>query len=105
MQQLLYQITNMETLEDALAEIRASTPAVRPGAVLLHFFCGRLCDPDDRSCDEFLTQAVARTAEVLPEAELIGLSSGGEICRADQALYQAKQGGRNRVVVETGEEP
>ena len=83
MKQLLFQIHNEATLESALAEIRAASVSLSAASILLHLFCGDLHDHTYWTCDGFAAYIAHRAETVLPEAELIGMSSGGEICRAD----------------------
>ena len=83
MKQLLFQIKSRESLERALTEICAVSALSCAGSILLHCYCGNLCDDAQWSCDAFAAQITERLEAVLPEAELIGLSSGGEVCRAN----------------------
>ena len=101
MKQLLYKVKNKDTLEDALAAIRmeagpAPAPAAGPAApaataaapahqpaILLHIFCGDICSGSDFSCAPFVEHILRRVREELPQARIIGLSTGGEIRHAD----------------------
>jgi diguanylate cyclase (GGDEF)-like protein len=83
MKQLLFQIKDAVTLGRALEEIRAACAPACAGSVLLHVYCGYLCNVEGWDCNAFAAQITQRIEAILPEAELIGLSSGGEICRAE----------------------
>lgn len=80
MKHILYTIKDRETLDCALMNIRAECDAFHPLSTLLHFFCGTIYAPEN---SELLQEIRTQSAKVLPEAELIGLSSGAEILEAN----------------------
>ena len=80
--QLLYEIRDEKALEDALAEVKAAVADSNPQSVLLHFYCGDFFDGDESRCAAFTSLILERTNAVLPEAPIVGMSSGGEIRRA-----------------------
>ena len=83
MKQLLYKIRDKESMQRALTEIKATAALHFSRSILLHCFCGNLCADVGWDCDAFVGQLISCIDAVLPEAQLIGLSSGGEICRAE----------------------
>ena len=83
MKQLLYKIRDRESMQRALTEIRATAALHSSRSILLHCFCGNLCADADWDCDAFAGHLISCIDALLPEAQLVGLSSGGEICRAE----------------------
>jgi len=81
--QLLYKIESRGGIEDALMGVRAVVAISRPRSVLLHFFCGDVGDRFGSLGCEIMDFARERAREMLPDAQIIGVSTDGEICRAD----------------------
>ena len=85
MKQLLFIIRDRESMQRALTEIKATSTFHFSSSVLLHCFCGNLHSAPDWDCDSFAAQLISCIDALLPEAQLIGLSSGGEFCRGELA--------------------
>ena len=74
MKQLLYIITDRKKAEDTLISVREESVSYCADSVLLHFYCGNTKDP-------FPDLLVELSKEILPNAQIVGLSSCGEIIR------------------------
>ena len=83
MKQMLYKIDCKEELENALLDIRSKAGAAGTGAVLLHYYCGCPEKVSEQSRNELADQITDYTFRILPDAEMLGISSAGEICRAE----------------------
>ena len=77
MKQLLYSVNNEMELKDALNKVRSEADTMKPHSILLRYFCGE-------TADDRIAEAVIRLSkELVPEAEIVGISTGGEIAEAD----------------------
>lgn len=82
MRQLLYRIDGKEAFERALACIQGEATSAGSRSVLIHLFCGDVQGKGDLCDETALEWAVERMASEVPQAQIVGVSSGGEIQRS-----------------------
>ena len=83
MKQILFKIEDGESLEDALVAIKVEAELMRSSSILLHLYCGDIGKREAPGHESLVDHTVYRACAVLPEAQIVGLSCGGEIIRAD----------------------